>query len=448
MRVSILGAGYVGSVTGACLAELGHEVVVADVDPVRIDAINGGRSPLYESGLDELVGKNAGDRLEATTDVASAVRRTDLTFVAVGTPSTADGIDLSAIVEASRSIGAAIREKRGEHTVVVKSTVVPGTTAGIVREALEDSSGLRCGADFGLGANPEFLTEGQAVDDFMHPDRLVLGADDERTRELLVELYEPIDVRVPRMLTNTRTAEMIKYASNTLLATMISFANELSDLATEIGGIDVVDVMKGVHASQYLSPRASPDAEPVVAPITSFLEAGCGFGGSCLPKDVRALVAEGRRHGRAMRVLQAVLDTNEERAGEVVRLLENALGGGVAGRSLTVLGVAFKPGTDDTRESPAIPIARLLLERDAMVTLHDPVVRELPSALRGLGASLEPQLERAVDGVDALVLVTRWDAYRELPALLASRAPQPVVLDGRRLLSPDDVERYVGIGRS
>jgi UDPglucose 6-dehydrogenase len=445
VRVSILGAGYVGSVTAACLAELGHEVVLADVDRSRVDAIAEGRSPLYEAGLDDLLARNARTRLRATTNVGSAVRETDLTIVAVGTPSTTDGIDLSGVVEAARAVGAAVRDKSDYHAVVVKSTVVPGTTAGIVRETLEAASGRRCGDGLGLGANPEFLTEGRAVEDFMRPDRLVLGAEDDGTHAVLVELYQPIDARVPRVLTNTRTAEMIKYASNALLATMISFANEISDVATEIGGIDVVDVMKGVHASDYLSP-VGPTGERVVAPITSFLEAGCGFGGSCLPKDLRALIAEGARHGREMRVLQAVLDTNQERATEVLRLLESALGD-IAERRVAVLGLAFKPGTDDTRETPAVPIVRQLLERGADVVLHDPVVRELPTALAEASVAVEPELERAIEGADALVLVTRWDDYRALPAILADRDPQPVVLDGRRLLAPEDVARYVGIGR-
>ena len=445
MRMSIVGAGYVGLVTGACLAETGHEVVLADLDRSKVEAINSGRSPIYEPGLDELVARHAGKGLRATTDVADAVLSTDVTFIAVGTPIGADGIDLSAVVGASRTVGEALGDKGSYHTVVVKSTVVPGTTADVVGPTIESTSSLRLAEDVGVGVNPEFLTEGRAVADFMEPDRLVLGAEDERTHDVLREIYASVDERVPRMLTNTRTAEMIKYASNALLATMISFANEIANLCQGVGGVDVVDVMRGVHASDYLSP-VGPGGERVVAPITSFLEAGCGFGGSCLPKDLRALLAEGERRGVAMPILRAVLETNDARAAEVVDLLEASLGD-LAGRRLTVLGIAFKPDTDDVRESPAVPIVRRLLDRSASVTLHDPIVRELPAALVGTLASVEPNLARALDGADAVVLVTRWEEYRDLPRMLEEASLQPLVVDGRRLLDPRDVERYVGIGQ-
>ena len=445
MRTSIVGAGYVGLVTGACLAESGHDVVLADLDRSKVDAINAGRSTIHEAGLDELVARHAGKGLRATTEVADAVLSTDLTFIAVGTPIGESGIDLSAVVGASRSIGDALRAKDGYHTVVVKSTVVPGTSADVVGATIESASEKRLGDGVGVGMNPEFLTEGRAVADFMAPDRLVLGADDGKTHDVLRELYESVDERVPRMLTNTRTAEMIKYASNALLATMISFTNEIADLCVGVGGIDVVDVMRGVHASDYLSP-VGPDGVRVVAPIASFLEAGCGFGGSCLPKDLRALVAEGEQRGLEMRMLRAVLETNDGRAGEVVRLLEASLGD-LADRQLTVLGIAFKPDTDDVRESPAVPIVRLLLDRSASVTLHDPIVRELPHALAGTPATVELDLGRALEGAEGVVLVTRWEDYRELPQLLAGMSAQPLVVDGRRLLEPGHVQRYVGIGR-
>ncbi|MBM4337612.1 MAG: UDP-glucose/GDP-mannose dehydrogenase family protein, partial [Deltaproteobacteria bacterium] len=281
MRVSIVGAGYVGLVTAACLAEKGHELVCVDLDAERVARINRAQSPIFERGLAELLARHAGKRLAATTDLRAAVSRTELSLIAVGTPFDGSQIDLRLVERAALELGAALREKAGRHTVVVKSTVVPGTTDGIVRAALESASGKRAGLDFGLGVNPEFLTEGEAVSDFMEPDRIVIGAFDELTRAALEELYSGFP-NAELVHTNDPTAEMIKYASNALLATLISFSNELANLGAAIGGIDTVDVSRGLRASRYLACTLA-DGSRSVAPIFSFLLAGCGFGGSCLP---------------------------------------------------------------------------------------------------------------------------------------------------------------------
>ena len=444
MRVCVIGAGYVGVVTAACLAELGHEVRCVDLDRERVDLISRGNAPVFERGLDELVARHAGDRLTATTDLRAAVSASELSMIAVGTPSNASGMDLSAVVGAATEIGRALADRSDRHTVVVKSTVVPGTTDAVVLPVVEDASGKPAGTDFGVGMNPEFLTEGQAVSDFMEPDRLVLGALDEPTHGALQELYAVFPSSVPRVLVNTRTAEMIKYASNALLATAISFANEIGNLSAAVGDVDVVDVMEGVHLSRYLTIRTI--AENLVrAPLSSYLEAGCGFGGSCLPKDVRALIAEGERLAQPMPLLRAVLETNERQPLELVRLVEGALGD-LAGRDIGVLGVAFKPDTDDTRESPAVPVVRELLDRGATVRVHDPVVRELPVELRVDGVSLLSDLEEVVRPADAVVLVTRWSEYKQLPTLLARLDTPPALIDGRRMLSKASVDSYIGVG--
>lgn len=444
MRVSIVGAGYVGLVTGACLADRGHHVVCVDLDRAKVDRITAGEAPFHEPGLVEVIERNVGTRLAASTDLAAAVRATDLTFIAVGTPSVGGAIDLTAVGDAARAIGGVVASKGGYHVVVVKSTVVPGTTDGLVAEILLESSGLRPGSEVGLGMNPEFLTEGQAVGDFMEPDRLVLGGIDERTLGALDELYASFPASIPRVHTNTRTAETIKYASNALLATMISFANEIGNLCAAAGDVDVVDVMEGVHLSRYLSPLAA-DGAPVRAPIAAFLEAGCGFGGSCLPKDVRALIAAGESLGRPMRVLRAVIETNEAQPDEVLRLVEEGVGD-LSGRRITVLGLAFKPDTDDTRESPALPIVERLLARGAIVRVHDPLVQAGASSWGGRVA-LSSDLPASLGGADAVVLVTRWEHYRDVPALLANMESPPLLVDGRRILPPDSVERYAGVGR-
>jgi UDPglucose 6-dehydrogenase len=444
MRVSIVGAGYVGLVTGACLAEQGHEVVCVDVDRTKVDRITAGSTPIYEPGLEALLARNAGAKLRATTDLADAVTSTDLTLIAVGTPSSNGGIDLRAVVSATRAIGSALADKQGYHVVAVKSTVVPGTTDEVVLPLLEEASGKRAGAEFGVGVNPEFLTEGQAVADFMASDRLVLGGIDDRTHAVLEELYTGFAPSVPRLRIDTRTAEMIKYASNALLATMISFANEIGNLCTAVGDLDVVEVMQGVHLSHYLSPFA-PDGTRVRAPITSYLEAGCGFGGSCLPKDVKALIAEGERREQPMRLLRAVLETNDAQPERLVQMVENAVGD-LNGRRVTVLGLAFKPDTDDVRETPAIPIVQRLVARAARVTIHDPVVRSLPEQLQDSHAVLSDELEGAIRDADAVVLVTRWDQYLEVPALLADLNPTVPFIDGRRLLAKERIPNYLGIG--
>ena len=263
MRVSIIGAGYVGLVTGVCLADKGHQVVCVDVDRAKVERLTRGEAPIHEVGLGELLERHAGKRFSATTDLAGAVQNSEVTFIAVGTPFDGVAIDLTYVVNAARQVGAVLAEK-SEHVVVVKSTVVPGTTDGVVREALEETSGRRAGDGFGLGVNPEFLTEGQAVADFMDPDRIVVGGVDERTLDTLADVYADF-TDVPIIRTSNKSAEMIKYASNALLATMISFSNELADLCTALGGVDARDVMAGLHTSGYLTVNGS-DGESNRAP--------------------------------------------------------------------------------------------------------------------------------------------------------------------------------------
>lgn len=442
MRVCVIGSGYVGLVTGVGLAELGHDVTCVDIDERKVRAINDGRSPIFEAGLEELLRRHVGVRFRATTDLAAAVSSSRVTFLCVGTPSHADGgIDTSFVEGAAAEVGAALG---AGHCVIVKSTVVPSTTDTVVTGVLERASGLRAGVDFGVGANPEFLTEGQAVDDFLRPDRIVVGGDG-LVVAALRELYAGFG-DVPLVATNARTAEMIKYASNTMLATAISFTNEIANLGSAIGGIDTVEVMRGVHLSRYLTGSASSQA-PVRAGLAPFFEAGCGYGGSCLPKDVAALTARGREVGSPMRLLEAVAAVNEGQPARLVEILERELGK-LGGRRIAVLGLAFKPDTDDVRCSPAFPVIELLLAAGADVVVHDPVVgAEVLEGFPDIGVTHIGDLRAAVKPVDAVVLVTSWAEYRALPDVLAELDPAPLVVDGRRMLEPSAVERYSGIGR-
>lgn len=442
MRVCVVGSGYVGLVTGLVLATLGFDVICVDIDPAKVNAINNGKSPIFEARLEELLAAQVGVRFRATTDLDAAVADSEVTFICVGTPSQADGgIDTSYVEEAAAGVGAALRKAAPGHSVIVKSTVVPGTTDGVVTDVLVRSSGLRPGVDFGVGANPEFLTEGQAVDDFLRPDRIVIGGDDLAVAALS-RVYASFE-GVPVVTTNARTAEMIKYASNVMLATAISFSNEIANLGATLGGIDTVEVMRGVHLSRYLTAQ---DDEPR-AGIAAFYEAGCGYGGSCLPKDVAALTAQGRAAGSPMRILEAVAEINAEQPARLAQLLVHELDG-VAGRRITVLGLAFKPDTDDVRFSPALPVIQWLRDAGAEVVVHDPVVvvDDLPAPVSA-GLTQIGDLRAAVKGTDAVVLITRWADYRELPAVLAELDENPLVVDGRRMLEPSAVARYAGIGR-
>lgn len=443
MRVSVVGAGYVGLVSGVCLAEAGHEVVCVEIDSAKVAQILDGVPSIHEEGLAELLRRNLGNRFAVTGDLHSAVLGSELTLIAVGTPFDGERIDLSFVREAARGIGAALREKQGYHVVAVKSTVVPGTTEKEVLSLLEESSGKQAGDGFGVAMNPEFLTEGQAIHDFMAPDRIVLGAIDSRSMEALDQLYAFLG-DVPRIRTNPSTAEMIKYASNALLATAISFSNEIANICAALGDVDVVEVMEGVHASSYLT-VTSTEEKRVRAPITSFLQAGCGFGGSCLPKDVKALIAHGEDVGSTMPLLRAVIAVNEAQPRQILRTLEKHFPS-LSGLSVAVLGLSFKPDTSDVRESPAFPVIRLLREGNASVKAYDPVAMDEARKVLGNTVAFAESLEECLEGVDAVVLLTRWKQFEAVPGILSALKSPPLLLDGRRQLDKREVARYAGIG--
>ena len=445
MRVSIIGTGYVGLVTGACLCEKGHEVVCVDKDARKVDVIAEAKAPFHEPGLDELLERHVGRLLSATTDLRAAVMGSDLTLLAIGTPFDGRHIDLTYVREASREVGAALKDKAGYHVVAVKSTVVPGTTDGVVLPILEEASGKRAGVDFGVGMNPEFLSEGSAVEDFRYPDRIVIGGIDRRSQAVQEELYAGF-AGTPVLCTSNATAEFIKYTSNSLLATLISFSNEIANLCATVPGVDAAEVMRGVHLMRELQHRL-PDGARKAAGINSFIFPGCGFGGSCLPKDVKALAAWGSARERATPLLDAVLTVNHGQPRKMVDMVEAALGG-LAGKKAAVLGLAFKPGTDDVRESPAFPIIAELTGRGAMVRAYDPVARETGGAvLRDrTGVAIVDSLDEALADADTAILVTRWEDFRGLPDLLARRSPGALLVDGRRMLDPQAYAPYAGVG--
>jgi len=445
MDISVVGTGYVELVSGVCLAEKGHRVICVDLDEDKVAKINAGQSPIHEDGLDELLQGNIGSRLTATTDLADAVAKTRLTIIAVGTPFDGSAIDTSYIEAASTEIGTALRDKKDFHTVVVKSTVVPGTTDNVVLPLLEKASGKRVG-EFGVSMNPEFLREGAAIGDFMDPDRIVYGGTDERTLSELDELYSVFD-NVDKIRTSNKTAEMIKYTANSLLATLISFSSEMGNLCAGLGEIDVVDVMKGVHLDRRLSPIME-NGDRVVPAITTYIEAGCGFGGSCFPKDVKALISHGQSAGQEMNILQSVMDINHTQPFELLKLLKKHFDS-LQGLKVAVLGLAFKPGTDDMRESAAIPIVNALHDEGATISAYDPIaMNEARTRFTDIPVEYAESTEAAVRGADAVVIVTTWDEFRSLPAIINKLDPTPLVVDGRRMLDKNSVPRYEGIGLS
>lgn len=444
MKISIIGTGYVGLVSGACLAEKGHDVTCVDMDGEKVRLINSAIPPIHEPGLGPLLEKACGKNFNATQDLRHAVLTSDISIIAVGTPFDGEEIDLQYIRNAARQIGEVLREKSAYHVVVVKSTVVPGTTSDVVLPILEEASGKTAGTGFGLGMNPEFLREGEAVRDFLHPDRIVLGGIDDRTLGIMAEIYRPFG-GIEILRTNTHTAEMIKYTANSLLAAMISFSNEIGNLCAEIPDVDVTDVMHGVHLDKRLSP-VMRDGTRITPPIVTYLEAGCGFGGSCFPKDVKALVAHGRKLGAGMDLLASVIRVNSTQPQRMIIML-NAHIADLSGVRVTVLGVAFKPGTDDIRESPALPVMRALLDRGADVTAFDPVARAEAEKHFGRGVvHFTDSLDDAVAGSKAVLLMTPWPEFRKLPELMSAMAEPPLLIDGRRFIPRSAVPCYEGIG--
>ncbi|MEM7377253.1 MAG: UDP-glucose/GDP-mannose dehydrogenase family protein [Pseudomonadota bacterium] len=444
MKIAVAGTGYVGLVSGVCLAAKGHDVVCVDVDDAKVDKINRGEPPIYENGLERLLKENLGQRLRASTDLRAAVIESDLSLIAVGTPFDGSAIDVSYIRQVTREIGVALRERSGYHMVVVKSTVVPGTTDDVVLPILERESNKKAGVHFGVGMNPEFLREGDAISDFMNPDRIVVGGNDDKARDMLAAVYAPFEgVEIVR--TNPKTAEMIKYAANSLLATLISFSNEIGNLCAGIGDIDAMDVMRGVHLDKRFSPILA-DGSRIFPSSNTYLEAGCGFGGSCFPKDVKALIAHGQRHGQAMSLLDAVIAVNTAQPQKMLEMLDDHIANR-KGVHVAVLGLAFKPGTDDMRESPSIPVIQALAAEGAVIHAYDPIAAdEARHTFAELDIVYANSMADAVADAEAVLLMTRWDEFEALPEIVRALDPSPVVIDGRRMLAKDAVPRYEGIG--
>ena len=433
MRVAMIGTGYVGLVSGACFADFGHEVTCVDKDAGKIAALMQGEVPIYEPGLPDLVAANTrAGRLTFSSDLPGAVTDADAVFIAVGTPSRrGDGhADLSFVYEAAREIAAAL----GGFTVVITKSTVPVGTGDEVERIIRET---RPQAEVAVVSNPEFLREGAAIQDFKHPDRIVVGTEDARAREVMAELYRPLYLnRSPILFTDRRTAELIKYAANAFLATKITFINEIADLAEKVGA-DVQEVARGIGLDNRIGSK--------------FLHAGPGFGGSCFPKDAVALLKTGQDHEAPLRIIEAVVAVNDQRKRAMARKVSAALGGETRGKTIAVLGLTFKPNTDDMREAPSIPLITALQDMGAKVRAYDPTGMEQAKGLIGNVTFCKDAYDCA-EGAAVLVIVTEWEQFRALDfARLRKVMERPVLVDLRNIYRPGEVARhgfiYDSVGR-
>lgn len=439
MKITVIGSGYVGLVSGACLAELGNDVLCLDVDPRKIEILNNGGVPIYEPGLEDVIKRNVvAGRLRFTTDVAASVAHGLVQMIAVGTPSGEDGsADLQYVIAAARAIGRAMTE----YKVIVDKSTVPVGTADKVKFAVQEELNKRgMQTDFSVVSNPEFLKEGAAIDDFNRPDRIVIGAEDEQGINVMREMYAPFQRNHDRlMVMDIKSAELTKYAANAMLATRISFMNELANLAEKVGA-DIEHVRKGIGSDQRIGYH--------------FLYAGCGYGGSCFPKDVRALQRTGEEYGLPLKVLEAVESVNDTQKLVLLNKISKRFGDNLKGKHFALWGLAFKPGTDDMREATSRVVMEGLWAKGATVTAYDPVAMKETQHIYGDRADLSyaENAKDALQDADALIIVTEWKAFKSPDfSVIKARLKTPVIFDGRNLFEPAGVAahgiEYHGIGR-
>jgi len=426
MKISIIGTGYVGLSTGVGLAKNGNHVICFDIVKEIVQKINSKEPTFHEPLMPEML-EDAVSRglLKATLDLDFAITNSDVTFLSVPTPSKADGsIDVSYIREASISLGKALK-KRGYHVVVVKSTVLPETTETVVLPELEKFSGKKCGKDFGLCMNPEFLREGSALNDFLKPDRIIIGEFDKKSGDVLNDLYKGFNCPIIR--TNIKTAEMIKYVSNSFLATKISFSNEMGNLCKRIG-IDVYEVMRGVGLDKRISPH--------------FLNAGIGFGGSCFPKDLNALISKARNLGETPIIIESAMKTNYNQPLRIIQLLKSKMN--LKGKKISVLGLAFKADTDDIREAPSIKIVGKLIEEGAVVSAYDPkAIKRFSEKYPQISYTKTPR--ECLKDSDACLILTDWEEFKNLNETDFNTMRNRIIIEGRKVLNPKNVSKFEGV---
>ena len=424
-NISIVGIGYVGLCTAIGFANKSFNVIAVDKDPQKVTSINSGIPPFYEPDLKQMLQKaNKNGYIKGVLDIEQAITNTAITFITVGTPSNPDGsINLAHIESAASEIGNALAKKDEYHLVVVKSTVVPGTTENTVKPILERYSSKICGSDFGLCMNPEFLREGSAVQDAQHPDRIIIGEYDKKSGDTLQTLFQELhEETIPTIRTNLPTAELIKYANNAFLATKISFINTIANICEKIPGADITTLAKGIGLDQRINPR--------------FLQAGLGYGGSCFPKDVKAIITFSNKLGYMPNLLIATHEVNEKQANYAVKKAKRKLKE-LKGKTVAVLGLAFKPDTDDMREARSVIIINQLLQEGATVTAYDPVANSTAKSIFGNKINYASSAINCLKEADCCIIVTEWNEFKQLkPEDFKQHMRQPLIIDGRRIYNP------------
>ena len=443
MKISIIGMGYVGLITGLGFCNYGHKVICLEKNKKKINDLNNNKNIIYEPGLQKILKKHLNKNFFASQNFMEVILNTDITFVAVGTPFENGKFSTRYLESAAKEIGLSIKNKKKYHVIVIKSTVLPGTTDTIIKKQIEKYSGKKAGKNFGLSMNPEFLREGEAINDFVKSDRIVIGHDNLKTQAIVKKIYKKFK-NVPIITTNNKTAELIKYTSNSLLANLISFSNEISNIADKIGGINFDEVLSGVKLDRRITTKIN---NKLTTPgIASYLEPGCGFGGSCFPKDVKALSYLASKVKSDNFILKSIIKINEEQINKLYKIiLKNT---NKKKNNILILGLAFKPDTDDIRESPSIKlIKKLINNKKYNIEVYDPVALENTKKIFKNKLEYSTNLNNSVKNKDIIIVMTKWKKFKHLNDLLLKNS-KTLVIDPRRFLSKNKFKNYRAFGIS
>tara|TARA_A100001015_G_C15010652_1_gene722921 strand:- start:1048 stop:2379 length:1332 start_codon:yes stop_codon:yes gene_type:complete len=443
MKISIIGMGYVGLITGLGFCNYGHKVICLEKNKKKINDLNNNKDIIYEPGLKKILKKHLNKNFFASQDFKEIILNTDVTFIAVGTPFENGKFSIKYLKSAAKEIGLSIKNKKKYHVIVIKSTILPGTTDTIIKKQIEKYSGKKAGKNFGLSMNPEFLREGEAINDFINSDRIVIGHDNLKTQSIVKKIYKKFK-NVPIITTNNKTAELIKYTSNSLLANLISFSNEISNIADKIGGINFDEVLSGVELDRRITKKIN---NKLVTPgIVSYLEPGCGFGGSCFPKDVKALSFLASRLNVNNYVLKSIIKTNEEQINKIEDIVLKNIK--QKKKNILILGLAFKPNTDDIRESPSIKlIKKLLKNKKIIIEVFDPVAENNTRKIFKDSIKYSTSLSQSTKNKDIIIVMTKWQIFKGLNNLLPKNS-NSLIIDPRRFLKKNRFKNYSAFGIS
>ncbi|OUU19081.1 MAG: hypothetical protein CBB97_19810 [Candidatus Endolissoclinum sp. TMED37] len=443
MKISIVGMGYVGLISGLGFCNYGHKVICLEKNKKKIDDLRKNKDILYEPGLKKILNKHLDKNFFVSENFKKTIPSTDITFVAVGTPFENKKFSTKYLKSAARDIGIALKNKKQYHVVVIKSTVLPGTTDTVFKENIENFSGKKAGADFGLSMNPEFLREGEAINDFIKSDRIVIGHDNSKTKSIIKKVYENFK-NVPILYTNNKTAELIKYTSNSLLANLISFSNEISNIGDRIGGVNFDQVLKGVYLDRRITTKINKKL--LIPGIVSYLEPGCGFGGSCFPKDIKALSYLASKIKSDNYILKSIIKTNEEQINKLYKIIKKNTKG--KKNNILILGLSFKPNTDDIRESPSIKlIKKLIKNKKNHIEVYDPIATENTKKILKNKLIYSNNLQNSVKNKHIIVVMTKWKKFKYLNNLLSEKS-KTLIIDPRRFLWPNKFKNYIAFGIS